>query len=85
MARFPVLGRLFWYVMHGYFPPLRANQRLTKVPRREYIALLGSLILVFLEGFISIITLALRKALYGRLCLHNFLIAFSPANHSILL
>ena len=62
MARLPVLGRLFWSVTHGYFPP-PTNQRLTTVLRREYIALLGSLILVFLEGFISIITLALRKAL----------------------
>ena len=34
-----------------------------KVLRREYIALVASLTLVFLEGLISIITLALRKAL----------------------
>ena len=57
MVTIPVLGRLFWYVLHYSF-----YQPLTNVPRREYIALAGSLILIFLEGLIRVITLGLRKA-----------------------
>lgn len=35
-------------------------RELLSIPRREYIALVGSLILIFLEGLIRVITLGLR-------------------------
>lgn len=55
-----------------------------EIRRREYIALVGSLILIFLEGLIRIITLGLRKTpcdLPPKLSL----IPFSAANYPILL
>ena len=58
MARAPLIGRLYWY------PGCRSSSRAKPVDlplRREYLALYASLVLVFLEGFIRIITLGLRK------------------------
>ena len=63
MVRIPVLGRLFWYVQHY---EILSPRPLIKPCRREYIALAGSLILIFLEGFIRIITLGLRKIVHDR-------------------
>ncbi len=60
MVRIPVLGRLFWYVLPSSFLP---NWLLTHSCRREFIALVASLILIFLEGLITVITLGLREAL----------------------
>ena len=69
MVRIPVLGRLFWYVLHYCLLP---NRPLTKPYRREYIALAASLILIFLEGLIRVITLGLRKVLA-----HGFIVQLS--------
>ena len=60
MVRIPVLGRLFWYVLIDNSLP---NGPLTKSCRREFIALAGSLVLIFLEGLIRVITLGLRNIL----------------------
>ena len=59
MVRIPVLGRLFWSVLHHHPPRTPATDH--KSCRREYIALAGSLILIFLEGWIRVITLGLRN------------------------
>ena len=56
MARVPVVGRLFWLVHKAFLAACVAEHI-----RREYLALLGSLILIFLEGIIRVITLGLRK------------------------
>ena len=55
-----MLGRLFWFVLRCC---ILHHQSLTQTCRREYIALAGSLILIFLEGLLRIITLGLRKIL----------------------
>ena len=41
------------------YPRCKARELLS-ILRREYIALVGSLILIFLEGLIRVITLGLR-------------------------
>lgn len=61
MARAPFIGRLYWYSGRPRFSS-HNHRSLTLPPcRREYIALFASLIFVFLEGFIRIITLGLRQ------------------------
>lgn len=54
--------------------------------RREYIALVGSLVLIFLEGIIRVITLGLRRTFP---LLHSIqskmLTPFSTTDHSLLL
>ena len=62
MARVPFIGRLFWWVAPANNSAPYPEQLLT-VDRREYLALFGSLILIFLEGFIRVITLGLRNFL----------------------
>ena len=54
------------------------------VYRREYIALVGSLTLIFLEGLIRIITLGLREMIRNLLPTLG-LIPFSAANYPLLL
>ena len=40
--------------------PISTTEKSTDTSRREYLALFGSLILIFLEGFIGVVTLGLR-------------------------
>lgn len=70
MARVPFIGRLFWSVV--LVPDLLASLTCDRVSpftlpahhlhRREYLALFGSFILIFLEAIIRIITLGLRAS-----------------------
>lgn len=62
MARVPFIGRLFWYVTHRNFEQVISDSPVL-YHRREYLALFGSFVLIFLEGFIRIITLGLRACL----------------------
>ncbi len=54
------------------------------ISRREYVALVGSLILIFLEGLITIITLGLRQSSSIPSLIISLTIP-SPAHHSLLL
>lgn len=60
MARVPVIGRLFLFVTSYDFGTMWYRLTLLTIPRREYFALLGSLILVGFEVVIRVITLLLR-------------------------
>lgn len=66
MARVPLIGRLFWSVVPDMLAWLTCDRVSPfTVPahhlhRREYLALFGSFVLIFLEAVIRIITLGLR-------------------------
>ena len=53
--------------------------------RREYVALLGSLVLVALEGVIRILTLALRKSVHPDVRLVPLISSYSATDHQVLL